>query len=282
MRLDFAWGESLSESTKSEIEEVSNFAIRADLAVSAQFMTLPDAKDWGAIALFGETYDEMVRVVQVGGPWSRELCGGTHVSRSSQIGLVSLTGESSVGSGVRRIEAEVGIAALRSLISERNILRRLSSELKAPHSELETRFAESLEQLKLAQKALEELKLKSALAELTALVGSAQKIGGHSVIASILNGVDSTEVLRQVALSARDRLGEQGVVILGAIVEEKPVVMVGVGKQAHSIVNAGALAKAAAAVLGGGGGGKADFAQAGGSDSSKLPEALKVAKDQIS
>ena len=282
MRLDFAWGESLSESTKSEIEEVSNLAIRSDLAVSAQFMTLPDAKDWGAIALFGETYDEMVRVVQVGGPWSRELCGGTHVSRSSQIGLVSLTGESSVGSGVRRIEAEVGIAALRSLISERNILRRLSSELKAPQSELETRFAESLEQLKLTQKALEELKLKSALAELTALVGSAQTIGGHSVTASILNGVDSAEVLRQVALSARDRLGEQGVVILGAIVEEKPVVMVGVGKQAQSTVNAGALAKAAAAVLGGGGGGKADFAQAGGSDSSKLQEALKVAKDQIS
>lgn len=282
MRLDFAWGESLSESTKSEIEEVSNLAIRSDLAVSAQFMTLPDAKDWGAIALFGETYDEMVRVVQVGGPWSRELCGGTHVSRSSQIGLVSLTGESSVGSGVRRIEAEVGIAALRSLISERNILRRLSSELKAPHSELETRFTESLEQLKLAQKALEELKLKSALAELTALVGSAQKIGGHSVIATILNGIDSAEVLRQVALSARDRLGEQGVVILGSIVEEKPVVMVGVGKQAQSTVNAGALAKAAAAVLGGGGGGKADFAQAGGSDSSKLQEALKVAKDQIS
>lgn len=282
MRLDFAWGESLSESTKSEIEEVSNLAIRSDLAVSAQFMTLPDAKDWGAIALFGETYDEMVRVVQVGGPWSRELCGGTHVSRSSQIGLVSLTGESSVGSGVRRIEAEVGIAAVRSLISERNILRRLSSELKAPHSELETRFTESLEQLKLAQKALEELKLKSALAELTALVGSALKIGGHSVIATILNGVDSAEVLRQVALSARDRLGEQGVVILGSIVEEKPVVMVGVGKQAQSSVNAGAIAKAAAAVLGGGGGGKADFAQAGGSDSSKLQEALKVAKDQIS
>jgi alanyl-tRNA synthetase len=147
---------------------------------------------------------------------------------------------------------------------------------------LETRFTESLEQLKLAQKALEELKLKSALAELTALVGSAQKIGGHSVIATILNGIDSAEVLRQVALSARDRLGEQGVVILGSIVEEKPVVMVGVGKQAQSTVNAGALAKAAAAVLGGGGGGKADFAQAGGSDSSKLQEALKVAKDQIS
>ena len=94
---------------------MSNLAIRAYLAVSAQFMTLPKAKEWGAIALFGETYDEEVRVVQVGGPWSRELCGGTHVSRSSQIGLVSLTSESSVGAGSRRIEAMVGFDALSAL-----------------------------------------------------------------------------------------------------------------------------------------------------------------------
>lgn len=282
MRLDFAWGESLSDSTKSEIEEVSNLAIRADLAVSAQFMTLPDAKDWGAIALFGETYDEMVRVVQVGGPWSRELCGGTHVSRSSQIGLVSLLGESSVGSGVRRIEAEVGIAALRSLIAERNVLKRLSSELKSPQSELEARFSETLEQLKTTQKALEELKLKSAFSELSALISSTQQIEEHKVIASVLKEVDSAEVLRQVALAARDRIGDQAVVILAAVADGKPVLMVALGKQSQTSANAGAIAKAAAAVLGGGGGGKADFAQAGGSDISKLEEALKVAKDQIS
>ena len=282
MRLDFAWGEALSESTKSEIEEVSNLAIRADLAVSAQFMTLPEAKDWGAIALFGETYDEMVRVVQVGGPWSRELCGGTHVSRSSQIGLVSLTGESSVGSGVRRIEAEVGIAALRSLIAERNVLKRLSSELKAPQSELESRFAETLEQLKAAQKSLEELKLRSAMAEMASLLSTAQNIGARNVLATRVDSVDSADVLRQLALSARDRLGEQSVVILAAVADSKPVLMVAVGKQAQSSVNAGSIAKAAAAVLGGGGGGKADFAQAGGTDLAKLDEAIKVAKDQIS
>ena len=282
MRLDFAWGEALSESTKSEIEEVSNLAIRADLAVSAQFMTLPDAKDWGAIALFGETYDEMVRVVQVGGPWSRELCGGTHVSRSSQIGLVSLTGESSVGSGVRRIEAEVGIPALRSLLAERNILRRLSSELKAPQSELEARFAETLEQLKAAQKTLEELKLRSAMSELSSLIASVNHVGSHNVLAAKVDTVDSADVLRQLALSARDRLGEQSVVILAAVADAKPVLMVAVGSKSQASVNAGAVAKAAAAILGGGGGGKSDFAQAGGTDSSKLEQAIKVAKDQIS
>lgn len=282
MRLDFAWGEALSESTKSEIEEVSNLAIRADLAVSAQFMTLPDAKDWGAIALFGETYDEMVRVVQVGGPWSRELCGGTHVSRSSQIGLVSLTGESSVGSGVRRIEAEVGISALRSLIAERNVLKRLSSELKAPQSELEARFTETLDQLKAAQKSLEELKLRSAMSELASMVASAESIGSHKVLAAKVDSVDSADVLRQLAMSARDRLGEQSVVILAAIAEAKPVLMVAVGSKSQSFVNAGAVAKAAAAILGGGGGGKSDFAQAGGTDLSKLEQAVQVAKDQIS
>ncbi|MFM1994213.1 MAG: alanine--tRNA ligase [Actinomycetota bacterium] len=282
MRLDFAWGESLSESTKSEIEEVSNLAIRSDLAVSAQFMTLSEAKDWGAIALFGETYGEQVRVVQVGGPWSRELCGGTHVSRSSQIGLVSLMGESSVGSGVRRIEAEVGITALRSLISERNLLKRLSSELKAPPAELESRFTESLSQLRAAQKSLEELSLKSAMAELPALISAAQKIGENSVIATLMTDVNSSEVLRQVALSARDRLGEKSVVILGAVVENKPVVMVAVGKQAQTTTNAGQIAKTAATVLGGGGGGKADFAQAGGSSVSKIAEAISAAKGQLS
>jgi alanyl-tRNA synthetase len=195
---------------------------------------------------------------------------------------VSLLGESSVGSGVRRIEAEVGIAALRSLIAERNVLKRLSSELKSPQSELEARFSETLEQLKTTQKALEELKLKSALSELSALISSTQQIEEHKVIASVLKEVDSAEVLRQVALAARDRIGDQAVVILAAVADGKPVLMVALGKQSQTSSNAGAIAKAAAAVLGGGGGGKADFAQAGGSDISKLEEALKVAKDQIS
>ncbi len=282
MRLDFAWGEALSEATKSEIEEVSNLAIRSDLAVSAQFMTLPEAKDWGAIALFGETYDESVRVVQVGGPWSRELCGGTHVSRTSQIGLVTISAESSVGSGVRRIEAEVGIDALRSLIQERNILRNLGAELKAPVSEIESRFTEALENLKSTQKQLDELRLKKALADLRQLIGSSTKIGDITFFGQALSDIDSAELLRQLALNARDQLGAMSVVSLAAVIDSKPVVMVAVGVQAQSKCNAGNLAKAAASALGGGGGGKADFAQAGGVDSAKLPQAIASVKDLIS
>ncbi len=282
MRLDFAWGESLSEATKSEIEEVTNLAIRSDLAVSAQFMSLPEAREWGALALFGETYDESVRVVQVGGPWSRELCGGTHVSRSSQIGLVSLTGESSVGSGVRRLEAEVGIDALRVLLAERAIIKRLTSELKTPVSELESKVFESIEALKQAQKQLEDLKLRQGLSEVREMLKSSEDIGGRKVIAHQIE-TDSSDVLRQLAMSARDQLGESAVVILGSVIEGKPVVMVGVGQAAQkSGSNAGVMAKQAAEVLGGGGGGKADFAQGGGVESAKLREAIQAAKGLIS
>jgi alanyl-tRNA synthetase len=283
MRLDFAWGEALSESTKSEIEEVSNLAIRADLAVSAQFMTLPEAKDFGAIALFGETYDEQVRVVQVGGPWSRELCGGTHVSRTAQIGLVSVSGESSVGSGVRRIEAEVGIDALRNLLQERAVIRRISAGLKAPVSELEARITDSLESLKNLEKELSDFRLKQAREKLVALYSSATEIKGKKVLSAKLESIDSADTLRQLALTAKDALGPSSVVLLGAVVDQKPVVMIAVGQEAlKSGANAGVMAKKAAETLGGGGGGKPDFAQGGGTDSSKLAQAIEAAKGSIS
>ncbi|MEY4349660.1 MAG: hypothetical protein RL719_957, partial [Actinomycetota bacterium] len=154
LRLDFSWQQALSLETRSEIEEVTNLAIRGDLAVSSQFMSVAEAKNWGAVALFGETYDESVRVIQIGGPWSRELCGGTHVSRSSQVGLVSLIGESSVGSGSRRVEALVGIEAFRALATERALVARLTDAFKVPREQLEQRIYESVEELKAAQKKL--------------------------------------------------------------------------------------------------------------------------------
>ena len=283
MRLDFAWGESLSDSTKSEIEEISNLAIRADLAVSAQFMSLPEAKDWGAIALFGETYDEQVRVVQVGGPWSRELCGGTHVSRTAQIGLVSVTGESSVGSGVRRIEAEVGIDALRNLLEERALIRRLSAGLKTPVSELEAKVTDSLENLKELEKQLSEFRFKAAREKLAGIYNSAKEISGKKVLSSQLESIDSADTLRQLVLTAKDSLGSNSVVLLGAVIDSKPIVMIAVGKDALSAgVNAGAMAKKAAEVLGGGGGGKPDLAQGGGTDASKLGQAIQAAQGLIS
>ena len=278
MRLDFAWGESLSDATKSEIEEVSNLAIRSDLAVSAQFMTLPEAKEWGAIALFGETYDQKVRVVQVGGPWSRELCGGTHVSRSSQIGLVSVIGEASVGSGSRRIEAMVGIEALNALIAERDLIKRLSTELKAPASELEQRVLNSIEELRLAQRRIAELEAAEALGRLLVLLPSkAQVIAGKRVLAIEMDGVGG-EQLRQVAIKAREELGSNSVVVLGSVSEGRVTIMVACGQAAiESGIKAGDLARVASAVLGGGGGGKPDLAQGGGTEVSMLDEAISAA-----
>ena len=278
MRLDFSWTQSLSDETKSEIEEVSNLAIRADLAVSAQYMPLSAAREWGAIALFGETYDEDVRVVQVGGPWSRELCGGTHVMRSSQIGLVSVTSESSVGSGSRRIEALVGIDALRALSAERDLTRRLAASLKAPATELESRIADALDELKSAQKHIAELESAQAMQLVPKLAAEATKVAGLNVVATAITSEVNADQLRGLTTAVASDLGSDSVVILGAIISEKPLVMIASGPSAQQQgVRAGELAKIAATVLGGGGGGKADFAQGGGSDSSKLAQAIQEA-----
>ena len=280
MRLDFAWGQGLTDETKSEIEEVSNLAIRADLAVSAQFMTLPEAKDFGAIALFGETYDEMVRVVQVGGPWSRELCGGTHVARSSQIGLVSITAESSVGSGSRRIEAEVGFDALRSLGADRNLVRRLTANLKTPVDQLEARVNEALAELKQLSRKVAELEGEKAQALVPNLIANAEMRGGLNLV--IANLGDATpEVLRSIALDVKNRVGDNSVVALGGQSDAKAMILIACGSAAiEAGVRAGDLAKLAAQELGGGGGGKPDLAQAGGSDARLIDRALQVVRER--
>lgn len=280
MRLDFAWGEGLSDATKSEIEEVSNLAIRADLAVSAQFMTLPEAKNWGAIALFGETYDEEVRVVQVGGPWSRELCGGTHVSRSSQIGLVSISGESSVGSGSRRIEALVGMAALSQLHQERDLIRRLSQSLKAPAAEIEAKVSDSIEQLRETQKQLSALQAKLALAKLPDLLAAAKDAGGVQLISAVVSEV-SADGLRELASASASKLGANAAVILASEIDGRAIVMSAVGKDAQNKVKAGDLVRRASEVLGGGGGGRPDFAQGGGPKSELIEQALAEATKSI-
>jgi len=276
MRLDFNWAESLSAETKTEIEEVSNLAIRGDLAVSAHFMSLPEAKEFGALALFGETYDETVRVIQVGGPWSRELCGGTHVSRSSQIGNVSITGESSVGSNSRRIEANVGIESLRALFRQRDLMKSLAGAYKANDEELVQRILEQQENLKSVQKKLDAAKTELAMMKIPELVSLATE--GKLVH---LVEVDDADQLRQITAKVGEALGSKSIAVLLAEVQGRPLVSAAVGREAQGEVRAGDLVKSAATVLGGGGGGKADFAQGGGSDSSKLEEAIKELKRQI-
>jgi alanyl-tRNA synthetase len=278
LRLDFSWQQALSLESRSEIEEVTNLAIRGDLAVSAQLMSLPDAKEWGAVALFGETYDELVRVIQIGGPWSRELCGGTHVSRSSQIGLVSLLGDSSVGSGSRRVEALVGIDAFRSLANERAMVSRLVENLKVPREQLEERILASVEELKVAQKKLA-VANSGRLLELGApAVGAARIVGGLQVIELRLGELSDAADLRTVALEARGRVSSQASVVIACGVSGgKPLVAVATTDAARvSGAKAGELVRAASAVLGGGGGGKDDYAQGGGTDIAKIDEAIQA------
>ena len=282
LRLDFSWNQALSLETRSEIEEVANQAIRHDLAVSAQFMSLPEAKEWGAVALFGETYDESVRVVQVGGPWSRELCGGTHVARSSQIGLLALSGESSVGSGSRRLEALVGIEAFRSLATERALVARLTEALKAPKDQLEARLEASLEELKTAKSKLAALSLAALQTRIPEWVSASESLGATRFSHASLGSLDSADDLRPLAASLQKALGADGVAVVTAVVADKPAVVVAAGEAARSRdLKAGALVKLASGILGGGGGGKDDLAQGGGVDANKLAEAVAAIRGAL-
>jgi alanyl-tRNA synthetase len=281
MRLDFSWNEPLSDQTKAEIEEVANLAIRSDLAVSAQFMSVQQAKDFGAIALFGETYDEQVRVVQIGGPWSRELCGGTHVARSAQIGLVSVTGESSVGSGSRRIEALVGMDALTSLQNERNLVRRLASQLKVSTGELEQKVIDELSSLKSLEKQIATQRAAELRAKVPELASQAVVQGSLKVLSLQLEDLTADD-LRSLALSLKAELGGSAVVILATISAGSATVIVAAGQEALAAgVKAGSLVSIASKILGGGGGGKPDLAQGGGTEIQSLQKALAAAVASI-
>jgi alanyl-tRNA synthetase len=283
LRLDFAWQSALSLETRSEIEEVSNLAIRGDLAVSAQFMSLPEAKQWGAVALFGETYDESVRVIQIGGPWSRELCGGTHVSRSSQIGLVSMIGESSVGSGSRRLEALVGIEAFRSLATERALVARLVESLKVPREQLEERILGSVEDLKAAQKKLASLNSERLAQAIAPAIAAARSVNGHRLVVLALDELSDAGDIRTIALDARSRVAsEDALVVVTATSAGKPLVAVATTDSARANgLKAGELVRLASGVLGGGGGGKDDYAQGGGADASKLGLAINAIESAL-
>ena len=284
MRLDFSWNQALSGETKSEIEEVTNMAIRRDLAVSAQLMPLAEAREWGAVALFGETYDESVRVIQIGGPWSRELCGGTHVSRSSQIGLVSLIGESSVGSGSRRLEALVGIEAFRALSAERALLLRLAELAKSPKENLEERLLATFEELKSAQRKLASLQAEQLATLIPSIIAKSEKIGSILFAASNIGELSSVDELRNLTIQLRDHTQkEASVSALFASIDSKPMVVIAVSKMAQDAsIKAGELVKIASTVLGGGGGGKPDIAQGGGQAIEKIAEAIDAIRKELS
>ncbi|MGL5818926.1 MAG: alanine--tRNA ligase [Phycicoccus sp.] len=283
LRLDFAWTSALSSVTRSEIEEVANLAVRQDLPVSATLMPLPDARELGALALFGETYDEDVRVVEIGGPWSRELCGGTHVQRSSQIGPLTVTGESSVGSGVRRLEAFVGIDAMRYLARERAVVAELSGLLGARPDQLAERVSAMVARLKDVERELERARREHVLATSGSLLERAHDVGGVTFLGHDAGDAGAEDV-RTMVLDLRGRLGPDrpSVVAVTGAAKGRPVVVVATNEAARGRgIRAGELVRLAAGALGGGGGGKDDIAQGGGQDAAKVGEALAAVEWRV-
>jgi alanyl-tRNA synthetase len=282
LRLDFAWQSGLSQQVREAVEEAANWAIRADLNVTASYMPLATAREIGALALFGETYGEEVRVVEMGGPWSRELCGGTHVQHASQIGLVTITGESSIGSGVRRVEAFVGIEAFRYLAKERALVLGLTDALKVQPDQLTDRVLKLVAQLKAAEKQIADLKSARVLADVPSIAATARDLWGVGYIGHRADGVSGGD-LRTLAVEIRNRIQDQpGVVsVIGGPPDKPSIVVVTTQGARDRGLSAGELVRTASETLGGRGGGKDDIAQGGGTDGSRADDALKAVEYAI-
>ena len=274
-RFDFPATGSVPASVLGDVESRVNALLLENLEVTAQTMTQPEAKAMGAMALFGEKYGDQVRVVSVG-DWAHELCGGTHVTTSGQLGLVKLLGESSIGAGVRRVEALVGHDAFDFLAREHILLNSLTDLIKGSRTEeLPERISEMIERMKTVEKELAAFKTSQALANSAALLSKATNVGDLQMICAELGDGISGDDLRAIATDLRNRL-KNGVVILVSRGEDRVSLVVAASDVAQKLgVKAGALVKTGSAILGGGGGGRDDFAQGGGSDASKIAAALE-------
>ena len=283
LRLDFGWGGALSPEQLHDVELASNRALRADLPVTAQIMTLEEARAFGALALFGETYGEAVRVVEIGGPWSRELCGGTHVEHSSQIGTVVVTSDGSVGAGNRRIEALVGIEGFQYLAKERDVVRQLTDLLKTQPDDVPTRVQDLLERLRTAEKAVERAKAAQLVGAAGDIAAAAKDIGGVTYVGHRAEGAGGGDV-RTLALDIRGRLPRErpGVVVVIGTADDKPSAVVALNDAAQAKgLSANTLIGVVGDKIGGRGGGKADIAQGGGTDVSAIPDALAAVEAAI-
>ena len=283
LRLDYGWNSALSPETRSEIEEISNNAIRDNLQVVTREMPLDEAKALGAMALFGEKYGDVVRVVDIGGPWSRELCAGTHVSTSAEVGMINIVGESSVGASNRRVESLVGMDAFRRFAAERALVSELSTSLKTRPEQLVDRVGELVTSLKSAEKRIAQFEARALADRVPALAANATRVGDVLLVAETVGSLGSGDELRSLATAVRSKIGDAAsVVALAAAVGGKPIAIVATSPAARDAgANAGALAKTMASVLGGGGGGKPDLAQGGGSDVSAIPAALEAVRREL-
>lgn len=283
LRFDFNWQGPLTEEQRRQVEEVTNEAVQAAFEVHTFDEELEKAKAMGAMAMFGERYPERVRVVEIGGPFSLELCGGTHVDNSAQIGPVTLLGESSVGSGVRRVEAYVGLESFRHLARERALMAGLASSLKVPSEEVPARVANLVERLKAAEKELERARLAGARAAAANAAAGAQRVGAVRVVAQRMPDGTTGADLRSLAGDIRGKLGaDPAVVALIAGNDQTVPYVVAANPAAQQLgCRADDLVKQLSAAVGGRGGGKADLAQGSGKDAAGVDAALDAVRSAI-
>ena len=273
LRFDFSHFEPVSREQLIEIERLVNEQIRTNHLVETRIMALEDAKSAGAMALFGEKYDDQVRVLRMG-DFSTELCGGTHVNALGDIGLFKITMETGIASGVRRIEAVTGARALTWIEADEDRLMRIGGLINAGKDELEDKLSKLVERNRKLEKELEQIKSKLASAAGSDLASQAVDVNGAKVLAARLDGVDPKS-LRDTLDQLKNKLGS-GVILLAAVNGNKVNLIAGVTKDLTDRLRAGDLVKLAAEQVGGKGGGRPDMAQAGGSDPNGVPKALEL------
>ncbi|SFI93322.1 alanyl-tRNA synthetase [Streptosporangium canum] len=282
-RFDFTAAGAVAPSMLRDIEDEVNAVLINDLTVNAFHTSQAEARAMGALALFGEKYGETVRIVEVG-DYSRELCGGTHVSSSGQLGLVKVLGEASIGAGVRRVEALVGLDAFRFLARESVLVAQLSEQLKARREELPERIDGIVTRLRAAEKELDKLRSAQVLAVAGEMAASARDLHGVSVVTRRAPDGTSPDDLRKLALDVRGRFpGERpAVVVVAGVPSDRPVVVAVVNDAGRGRgLKAGRLVGVAAKALGGGGGGKDDVAQGGGARPEAIDDALVAVEQAI-
>ncbi len=277
-RFDFVHNSPMTDTQILQVEQIVNAEILANEATNARVMDIESAQKTGAMMLFGEKYGDEVRVLDIG--TSRELCGGTHVSRTGDIGLFKILSESGVAAGIRRVEATTGEGALKLIQSQQALLNQAASELKAPVQELPAKISQILDNVKSLEKELARLKSKLASSQGDDLAAQAIDIAGFKVLAATLEGADAN-TLRETMDKLKDKL-KSAAIVLATTSDGKVSLAAGVTADLIAKIKAGELVNHVASQVGGKGGGKPDMAMAGGTDASQLPNALASVKDWVS
>ncbi len=283
LRFDFRHGTSVPVGVLADIEGRVNARLAEDLSITDQVMDIDAAMAAGAVALFGEKYGRNVRVVSIGGDWSKELCGGTHVTSTGNLGLVTVLGEASIGSGVRRIDALVGSSAWSHQAKERALVSQLTQLVGARPEDLPGRVSALMTKLRSAEKELTAVREQAVLAAAGQLTASARTVAGVRLV-SHHAGAAAADAVRALVLDVRSRLGdaEPVVVAIGAVAGDRPIIVVATNTSARARgMRAGRLVSIAAKILGGGGGGKDDLAQGGGTDPAALESALAAIETEM-